>query len=121
MYFLLIVTGIASNRDGSVIIKNTIPESWSGNKFDLGIYRDNKLILTRDEVHVGDQAVFLIKPLLFFAIASNFKTGEKFSSIEVMSRKEMFDLSKFQNGMDIILTEEPGGGKYVFTADIKRY
>ena len=115
------MTGIASNRDGSVVIKNTISECWSGNKFDLGIFRDNKLMLTSDQVHVGDQAVFLIKPILFFAIARKFKTGEKFNSLEVMSRKEMFDLSEYQNGMNITLTEEPGGGKYVFTAETKRY
>ena len=78
-------------------------------------------MLTSDQVHVGDQAVFLIKPILFFTIARKFKTGEKFKSLEVMSRKEMFDLSKFQTGMNITLTEEPGGGKYVFTAETKRY
>ena len=78
-------------------------------------------MLTSDQVHVGDQAVFLIKPLLFFTIASKFKSGEKFSSLEVMSHTQMFDLSKFQTGMDIILTEEPCGGKYVFTAETKRY
>ena len=104
------MTGIASNRDGSVVIKNTIPESWSGNKFYLGIFRDNKLMLTSDQVHVGDQTTFLIKPILFFAIARKFKTGEKFSSLEVMSRKEMFDLSKFQTGMNITLAEESSGG-----------
>ena len=53
-------------------------------------------MLTSDQVHVGDQAIFLIKPLLFFAIASKFKTGKKFSSLEVISHMQMFDLSNFK-------------------------
>jgi len=37
-------------------------------------------------------------------------------TFEVMTHVEKFDLTNFPNGMEITLTEQPGGGKYKFTA-----
>ena len=104
------------NDEGVIVIQNAVPSTWSGRKFNVGIYKNNKLFITQNDVHVGDRVHIKVKPVLYFAVSRNFDIGEKFMTFEVMTHVEMFDLTKFPNGMQITLTEQPAGGKYKFTA-----
>lgn len=99
-----------------MVIKNTIPDTWDGRKFNVDLFRDDKLFLTSTEVHVGDQVDFLIKPVLFFAVSHQYAIGEVFNSTEVMSYVHKYDLSKYPEGMEVTLTQQAGGGKFEFSA-----
>ena len=114
---IVTVTGVADNKDGTVVIQNTIPDTWNGRKFNVGIYKNDKLFIVTTDLHVGDKVSITIKPLLYFAVVRNFELGEIFTSFEYMTHIELFDLTKFPNGMEVTLTQEPGGGRYKFTAD----
>ena len=116
---LVTVEGVNSNLDGSVVIQNKIPKAWAGRLFDVGIYKDSRLILTQSNIHIGDQVVFIIKPVLFFGIVRNVSVGQVFTSLEIMSCLQEFELADFPDGMEVILDEEPTGGKYSFSATNK--
>ena len=108
--------GVRSNLDGSIVVQNRIPKAWTGRMFDVGVFKDNRLILTQPDVHIGDQVVFIMKPVLFFSIVRNVSVGHVFSSLEIMSSMQEFDLRDFPDGMEVTLDEEPTGGRYTFTA-----
>lgn len=101
------------------MIKNTIPDVWNGRKYDVGLFRDNQLLLVHNQLHVGNQVDFLVHPILFFAIGRNFNIGEVFTTLEFTSYSTGFDLNNYPNGMAVTLTQEAGGGKFAFTASNK--
>lgn len=105
------------NPDGNIVIKNVPPTSWSGQKFDIGVYKDKRLLVTQPEVRTGDQVNFMLKPVLYFAVARNIQVGEVFTSLEITSSYADFDLSNFPNGIIVSLDQKPGGGQYVFKAE----
>ncbi len=115
-YFSFEVTGVAQNEDSSIVIVNSVPHTWSGRKFNVGIYKNNKLFMIQNDIHVGDKVTITINPMLYFAVTRNFDTGEKFTTFELMTHIDVFDLTKFPNGMEVSLVEQPGGGKYKFIA-----
>ena len=47
------------------------------------------------------------------------KDRDSFTSQEITDASEPFDLSKYKNGIEVTLSEEPGGGKYNFSASPK--
>ncbi len=98
------------------MVQNKIPKAWTGRMFNVGIFKDDRLILTQPDVHVGDQVVFIMKPVLFFSIVRNVSVGQIFSSLEIMSCLQEFDLNNFPDGMEVTLDEEPTGGRYSFSA-----
>ena len=57
-----------------------------------------------------------MKPHLYFAVVHNYEIGEIFSSFDFMTHIELYDLTKFPNGMEITFTQQSGGGRYQFTA-----
>jgi dynein heavy chain 1 len=114
--YVFTVSGIAKNPNGTVVCKNTIPSAWSGRKFNMGIYKNQRLLVTQEDVHVGDQADFMLKPKLFFAVVRNMHVGKVFTSLEITSFNKEFDLSNYPNGIVVTLNEAPSGGKYTFTA-----
>ena len=115
----ILVTGVPHNNDGIIVIKNTIPSSWDGRKYDVEISRDQKLMVAEKSVHVGQQVNFLLKHTLHFAVARHVKAGEIINVGEVTSHHTCFDVSKYPTGINVYLTKTPGGGRYLFTAEHK--
>lgn len=100
----------------SIVVQSKCPITWNGRKFNVGIYRNNKLFLAHKDVHVGNQIDFIGSPILYFGIVRNLSMGDVFCGLEVMRFLEEFDLRHFPDGMEVTLHEEPSGGKYTFTA-----
>ena len=73
------------------------------------------MLVTQQDVHVGDQVTFELKPKLYFGVVRNMQIGEVFQSLEITSALTEFDLSDYPNGLYISQTQEPGGGAYTFT------
>ncbi|XP_011404630.2 PREDICTED: cytoplasmic dynein 1 heavy chain 1-like [Amphimedon queenslandica] len=61
------VANTQANPNGSIVVKNLPPCTWSGRMFDVGVYKDNGLLVVEKDVHVGSQAVIMLKPKLYFA------------------------------------------------------
>lgn len=114
-YHVFIDATAPENPDGSVVIKNIAPLSWSGRFFDCHIYKDNHSFVTQPDVHSGDRATIEIKPILYFSVAKNIKIGQSFESYETSEPFE-FNLAKYPSGMEVTLYQQPGGGRYYFTA-----
>ena len=83
--------------------------------FDVGVYKDSRLLVTQPDVHVGNQVDFMLQPKLFFGVVRNMKVGDTFTSLEITSSLAEFDLSNFPNGITVTLNQAPGGGQYSFT------
>lgn len=103
------------NPNNAIVIKNSTPESWSGQKYDISIYKGGQPFVVEESVHTGDQIDFTMKPVLYFAVTRNLKEGSNFRAIEVTSISEAFNLSEFPNGLKVTLSMLPTGGKYEFT------
>ena len=69
------------------------------------------------EVRVGDQVDFMLQPKLYFGVVSNLKIGDVFTSLQITSSLTEFDLSNYPNGIEVTLTEAPGGGLYTFSGE----
>ena len=110
----MIEAGVPSNPNNTIVIKNIPPASWSGRKFDVGVYRDNRLLVTQKDVHVGNQIDFMLQPKLYFGVVRNMHVGDVFTSLEITSSLAEFDLSDYPNGIEVTLNEAPGGGRYSF-------
>ena len=115
VYF--IETGVAPNPNGSIVIKNVPPATWSGRKFDVAIYKDRHMLLQEKGLFVGMQVDFVIEPKLYFGVVSNMKVGQSFESLTSITTLTDFDLSQFPNGIEVTLNMKPGGGQLYFTAD----
>lgn len=113
--FNLIVKHKPKNSNNTIVIRNIQPASWCGQTFDIGIYKSGRCIVTEPDVHTDNQINFLLQPRLYFAVARNVELGEIFKSLEWSIDHTEVDLTKYPNGMIMTLTEQPGGGKYVFT------
>ena len=74
------------------------------------------MLATQPQVHTGDQVDFMLQPKIYFGVVRNMQVGETFTSLEITSSLEMFDLSNFPNGIIVTLREAPGGGRYSFSA-----
>ena len=96
-------------------MKNLEPQSFAGQPYDVGIYKDRRLLITQNGVRVGSQVIFTLKPVLAFAIAHNKRTGDTFLAQDLKTKMTEFDLDKFPKGLVVTLKKTGGGGKYVFT------
>ena len=83
--------------------------------FDVGVYKEGRLLVTQPDVHVGNQIDFMLQPKLFFGVVRNMKVGDVFTSLEITSSLSEFDLSSYPNGIEVTLNEQPGGGRYSFS------
>ena len=97
-----------------IVVQNAIPASWSGRMFDVSLYKSDRVLLTQKDVHVGDQVVMELRPILYFGIAC-MSGGDVFTSLETTSSLTEFDLSNYPNGLVVTLTQQPGVGLYTFT------
>lgn len=107
------------NTDNSIVVKNIPPKDWNGRMYDIGIFKQNYLLVVHKDLHIGEQAEFLLDNILCFGATTTLKTGDIFTSIDSSVRYYTeFDLDKFPYGMKVVLNEEPGGGRYSFTAQL---
>ena len=67
-------------------------------------------------VGVGSQAEFKWKPNLYFGIVKKMDTGEVFSNISVTQDSFCVDLTKFQTGLLVTLTQNHSSGEFKFRA-----
>lgn len=109
--------GVSENPNKSVVVKNIAPLSWSGRKFDVELYKFDRLFAIQPDVHVDSQVDFVLEPKLYFGVGRNMRVGQTFSSMQITSATTMFDLTQYPNGLIVTLKQMPGGGKYVFSAE----
>ncbi|XP_019863959.1 PREDICTED: uncharacterized protein LOC109593212 [Amphimedon queenslandica] len=108
------VANTQANPNGSIVVKNLPPCTWSGRMFDVGVYKDGGLLVVEKDVHVGSQAVIMLKPKLYFAVVSNMVEGDVFSAMEITSSLTEFDLSDYPDGLKVTLTEVGRGRQFKF-------
>ena len=72
-------------------------------------------MMSEKSVHVGSQANFMLMPKLFFGVIREMNVGDTFTVLETDSTNTEFDLSEYPNGLEVTLTEQPGGGRYSFS------
>ena len=85
--------------------------------FDVGIYKNGGLLVVQKDVHIGDQVDFMLQPKLYFGIVRNMVESEVFTSLEITSFLNDFDLSEYPDGLKVTLTQLGGGGEYKFTGE----
>ena len=109
-------TSAPSNPNNTIVIKNTRPKTWNGRTFDIGVYKNNRLLIVQKDVKVDDQEDFQLQPKLFFAVARNIKIGQTFTSAEISSAFADYDLSDYPDGIVVTLSQAKVGGQYSFSA-----
>ncbi len=90
--------------------------AWNGRKFNVEIYKNNRLFLTHPELRADDRIDFLLHHKLYFGVVYNMKVEQSFTSLGVTTANTMFDLDQYPNGIIVTLDQMPGGGKFSFTA-----
>ena len=108
------------NPNDTIVVRNSSPDSWTGRKHNIGLYKNGKLIVVEQDVNVGDQVDFMLKPTLYFAVDRNKTVRATFTSVDISQCFTPFDLSSYQNGLKVTLIQEASGGKYVFNGDPMR-
>ena len=83
--------------------------------FDVGVYKEGRLLVVQPDVHIGNQIDFMLQPKLYFGVVRNMHVGDVFTSLEITSSLTEFDLSNFPNGIEVTLNQAPGGGRYSFS------
>ncbi len=117
--YLYTASDVPATSSDTIVIQNKTPASWSGQAFDTSAYKDGNLLVTQRGVQPGSQAELVLKPILYFGVAQHLSVGDVFISLEATESPTMFDLSKFPNGLEVTLVEDPFEGQYVFTGKAK--
>lgn len=117
LYHTLFVVPGAPNPNNTIVVKNMKPRGWTGRMYNIGLNKSERLLVIQENVHVGDQADFMLQPKLYFGIVRNMQVGQTFKSLEITQSHTEFDLSKYPNGLKVTLTEEASGGAYSFTGE----
>ena len=79
------------------------------------MYKNGHLLVVWPDVNIKEQAEFILRPILAFAVALDIKVGEDFTESKI-SYKMMFDLSDYSKGIVVTLEEKDKGG-YSFRAE----
>ncbi len=103
------------NPQGTIVEQNMKPDSWSGQPFDFGLYKDGSLLVTQSAVGVGSQADFQLTPFLFFGVVSEMQVGTVFKSLTITQANYEVDLGNYSTGLVMTLTLDPASGEYTFT------
>ena len=114
---LIVVQGLPANPNNTIVIRNKQPLSWSGRMFDVGVYKEGRLLVTQPDVHTDNQIDFMLQPKIYFGVVRNMNVGQSFTSLEITRNLTEFDLSNYPNGIVVTLSEAPGGGRYSFSAE----
>ncbi len=105
------------NPNNTIVVKNTPPlgGTWTGRMYDVSLYKSGKLLVTQQNVHVGNQADIELQPKVFFGVTRNLTVGDVFTSLSITEGLTEFDLSQYPDGLLVTLNQEPVGGFYSFT------
>ncbi len=114
--FMHVEKGVSKNPNNTIVIKNKEPTTGTGRSYDIGVYKNQSLLVVQKDVHVMDQIDFKLEPKLTFAVARDIEIKETFTSAEITSFKATFDLSDYPNGIDVTLTQIASSGEYMFSA-----
>ena len=80
------------------------------------MYNNSKLMMILPGVHNGSEAEFLWEPQIYFGVTSNeVHEGSLFAWEQTQALTPVPVLQDGFTGVDVVLTEEGKGGKYVFT------
>ena len=108
------------NPDNAIVVRNVKPSSWSGREYSVGVIKGSKKVMYQGQIPVGDQAVFVLKPILHFGVTRSDKfIPQMFKSSEIAEAtdaQESFDLSNYPNGMKVTL-KESADGRYTFKGE----
>ena len=76
--------------------------------------------MSQQQISVGNQAVFMLKPKLHFGVARSDKfIPQMFGSSEIAESSdalESFDLDRYPNGLKVTL-KEGADGRFTFTGE----
>lgn len=112
--FNLTDTEAKKNPQNAIVVENMPSQTWSGRRYDIGLSKSGNLLVVQQGVVVGDQALFVLEPKLFFGVSRNKHVGDTFTSYEITQNFTEFDLNDYPNGLKVTLTQEAGGGMYKF-------
>lgn len=108
------VSGVPLNADNAIVVRNVTPVAWSGREYGVEILKETSRLM-RVEVLVGEEASFVLEPILYFGIVRSgtfigkfqmFKSAEIEGMCEAL---ESFDLSSHPNGLKVILKQSADG------------
>ena len=117
---LYLDTGVIT-PNSSIVIKNIDPRSWTGRKFDVGIYKNNQPFAVHPNLEVGSQVEFTLQDKVYFGVVQNMSIGEIFQSLNQITAPTEFDLTQYPNGITVTLSESQDGGKYSFIGKPSKY
>ena len=95
--------------------RTTNPTPWSGGVFNVGLYKDRRLLVVEKDVRVQRQVSFLLKPELIFAVTHNGYARDRTFTAAEISEQSTFNLLHYLNGIVVTLKQTCGGG-YFFSA-----
>ena len=103
------------NPDNAIVVRNVKPSSWSGRNYSVGVIKGSKMIMTQRQVPIGDQAVFILEPILYIGVVQSDKfisAWQIFTNSEIAEMTDAlasFDLRTYPNGLKVLLKESADG------------
>ena len=116
------------------MIYNKPPAAWSGRKLNIGLYKDEKVLLVKQNLRVGDYVE--LKPtnklyLCCMEVASPSSPGFDINAVFANTNRRSFgehvdffdaeftpltpiDLHQYPNGMEVIVQENEMSGQILF-------
>ena len=134
MNFSVLLDKAPPNSHGVYIIYNKPPAAWSGRKLNIGLYKDEKVLIVKRNLRVGDYVELKPTNKLYFSsmdVESPSSPGFDLNAIFENARRgsirddtDFFDaeftpliqvdLQNYSNGMDIIVQENEMSGQILF-------
>ena len=132
--FSVLLDKAPPNNHGVYIIYNKPPAAWSGRKLNIGLYKDEKVLIVKRNLRVGDYVELKATDKLYFsnmevesasspgfdlnAIFENGRRGSIREDIDFFDAEftplTQIDLQNYSNGMDIIIQENELSGQILF-------
>ena len=132
--FSFLLAKAPPNNHGIYIIYNKPPAAWSGRKLNIGLYKDEKVLLVKRNLRVGDYVELKPTNKLYFSsmeVGSPSSPGFDLNAIFETARRGsiredidffdaeftplvQIDLQNYSNGMDVIIEEHEMSGQILF-------
>ena len=108
------MSDVPLNADNALVVRNVKPISWSGREYGVRVLKGDSPLL-RLQTPVGEQALFVVEPILYFGIVQSkrfISKSQKYRSSEIEEMCEAledFDLRNYPNGLKVTLKESTDG------------
>ena len=122
------------NKHGVYMIYNKPPAAWSGRKLNIGLYKDEKVLIVKRDLRVGDYVELKPTNKLYFccmesasptsprfdinAVFTNARSVNRGDSIDFFDAEftplTKIDLHQYPNGMEVIVQENEMSGQILF-------